>query len=127
MKKQILIVDDEEAIRLLLNEVLKDEYTIYTCENGLKAISWLSQGNKVDLIITDIVMPKMDGLSLVKNLRCSTKMRDIPIIVLSSCAGDEYELKALQNGVFDFVQKPFDPVKLEKIVKEALEPINIIK
>jgi two-component system chemotaxis response regulator CheY len=125
MKKTILVIDDEPAIRLLLNEVLKKDYAIITANDGLDAISWLSEGNKVDLIITDISMPNIDGIDLIKNLRFSTKMRDIPIIVLSANVDEDSQNKAYQNGVFEFFPKPFDPNKLKIAVKDALESIDI--
>ncbi len=123
-KKTILIVDDEPAIRLLLNEVLKKDYNILTANDGLACISWLSAGNKVDLIITDISMPNLSGIELIKNLRFSTKMRDIPIIVLSANSDEESLNRSYQNGVFEFFTKPFDPNKLKTAIKEAITFID---
>ena len=123
-KNTILVIDDEPSIRLLLNEVLKKDYNIITANDGLDSISWLSAGNKVDLIITDISMPNIDGIELIKNLRYSTKMRDIPIIVLSANVDDDSQNRAYQNGVYEFFPKPFDPKKLKNAVKDALESFD---
>lgn len=96
-----------------------------TATDGLKAMAWLSRGNKPDLIITDICMPILDGASLIKNLRCSTKFCDIPVIVLSANDSPENQDMALKYGVFDYLVKPFDPARLKSLVCYALKPINI--
>ncbi len=125
MKQTILIIDDQQSIRLLLTEILKRDYSIVVADDGFQAMLWLSEGNRPDLIITDIHMPNFDGITLIENLKNSTKMGNIPIIVLSGNEEEEFKEKILRSGVFDFVQKPFDPIFLKNLVKNALKPITL--
>ncbi len=125
MKQTILIIDDQQSIRLLLTEILKRDYSIVVADDGFQAMLWLSEGNRPDLILTDIHMPNFDGLTLIENLKNSTKMGNIPIIVLSGNDEEEFKEKILRSGVFDFVHKPFDPIFLKNLVKNALKPITL--
>lgn len=121
----ILLIDDEPSMLLLLSQILKKNYSIVTATDGLKAIAWLSSGERPDLIITDVNMPVLGGADLVKNLRCSTKFSDIPVIILSANEANDCRETALKNGVFEYFLKPFEPAKLKEAVAYALKEIHI--
>lgn len=107
MKKKILIVEDDIGVGLLLQRILGKNYTVYWAEDGLLAMRWL-RNELPDLIISDIRMPNLDGLQLIRNLNKSGLYRDIPIIVLSGDAVVS-DLSNLDYYVFDYLQKPFNP------------------
>ncbi|MFB3886000.1 MAG: response regulator [Thermodesulfobacteriota bacterium] len=117
MKKKILVVEDEESLRLLYKEELEAEgYQILTAANGREALQQLEQG-KPDLIILDIVMPVMDGMEALG--RMVGKERKIPIILNTSYAG--YREDFMSWAADAYVTKSVDLGELKDKVKELLE------
>ena len=117
MMKKILIVDDEDGIREVIKEYA--EFSGYEAEeaaDGMSAIG-LVKLNDYDLIIMDIMMPKLDGFSAVKEIQ---KIKDIPVIMLSA-RGEEYDkLFGFELGIDDYVVKPFSPKELMARVNAVL-------
>ena len=113
---KILIVDDEAKIREVLAEYAEFEgFSADQAADGMQAVSMCKQ-NDYDLVLMDIMMPKLDGYSAVKEIR---KIKDIPVIMLSA-RGEEYDkLFAFEIGVDDYVVKPFSP-------KEVMARINAV-
>lgn len=113
---KILIVDDEEKIRSVIKEYAKFEgYEFDEAEDGRSAID-KCKNNNYDIIVMDIMMPKLDGFSAVKEIR---KISNIPIIMLSA-RGEEYDkLFGFEMGIDDYVVKPFSP-------KELMARINAV-
>lgn len=103
---RLLIVDDEEKIREVLREYGEFEgYEIIEAEDGMQAVK-LCKTNDFDLIVMDIMMPKLDGYSAIKEIR---KHKDIPVLMLSA-RGEEYDkLFGFELGIDDYVTKPFSP------------------
>ena len=103
---KILIVDDEEMIREVLREYVEFEGNVaFEAADGMEAVK-LCRENDFDLILMDVMMPKLDGFSAVKEIK---KLKDIPVIMLSA-RGEEYDkLFAFEIGVDDYVTKPFSP------------------
>jgi CheY-like chemotaxis protein len=117
MKKKILVVDDEEGLRLLYKEVLKEEgYEVLTARNGREAIQQL-EVEKPDLIILDIVMPVMDGMEALG--RIVGKDRKIPIILNTSYAG--YQQDFMSWAADAYLTKSADFSELKNKVRELLE------
>ncbi len=106
---KILIVDDEEKIRAVIKEyALFNDYETDEAEDGMQAVDKCSKQD-YDLIIMDIMMPKLDGFTAVKQIR---KYKDIPVIMLSA-RGEEYDkLHGFELGIDDYVVKPFSPKEL---------------
>lgn len=114
----ILVVDDELLIRKVIREYLESEnYKVLEAENGLDALRVLSS-NKVNLIILDIMMPKMDGFACLEEIR---KTKDIPVIMLSAVKEETDKLNSFNLGVDDYVTKPFSPKELIARVKAHLK------
>lgn len=114
----ILVVDDELLIRKVIREYLESEnYKVLEAENGLDALRILSS-NKVNLIILDIMMPKMDGFACLEEIR---KTKDIPVIMLSAMKEETDKLNSFNLGVDDYVTKPFSPKELIARVKAHLK------
>ena len=114
----ILVVDDELLIRKVIGEYLESEnYKVLEAENGLDALRVLTS-NKVDLIILDIMMPKMDGFACLEEIR---KTKDTPVIMLSAMKEETDKLNSFNLGVDDYVTKPFSPKELIARVKAHLK------
>lgn len=114
----ILVVDDELLIRKVIREYLESEnYKVLEAENGLDALRVLSS-NKVNLIILDIMMPKMDGFACLEEIK---KTKDIPVIMLSAMKEETDKLNSFNLGVDDYVTKPFSPKELIARVKAHLK------
>ncbi|WP_066891110.1 response regulator transcription factor [Clostridium nigeriense] len=116
-KERILIVDDEKEIRDLIDIYLKGEgYETLKAENGEEALSILGE-NDVDLIILDIMMPKVNGIEACLKIR---EEREMPIIMLSAKSEDIDKILGLNTGADDYLTKPFNPLELVARVKSQL-------
>ena len=116
----ILIVDDSEANRMILqDQVITLGHTPVLAENGLVALKKVTD-YKPDLLLLDIMMPKMDGYQVLARLKSDSHMRHIPVIMVS--ANDEIEsvIKCIEQGAMDYLVKPFSPVLLKARIKAAL-------
>lgn len=115
---RLLIVDDEEKIREVVKEyALLNGYQVAEAEDGLDALSAVEQ-QPIDLVILDIMMPKLDGYEVCKRIKTSS---NIPVIMLSA-RGEEYDkLFGFEIGVDDYMVKPFSPKELMARVKAVLE------
>lgn len=113
----ILIVDDEERIRLIIKEYcLNENYQVYEASNGIEAID-IIKNNHIDVMVLDIMMPKMDGLTAFQEI----KKEHIPTIMLSA-RGEEYDkLLSFEMGVDDYVTKPFSPRELIARIKALVK------
>ena len=113
---KVLIVDDEEMIRNVLKEYVEFEGNqAFEAADGMEAVR-LCRENDYDIILMDVMMPRLDGFSAVKEIK---KIKDIPVIMLSA-RGEEYDkLFGFEIGVDDYVTKPFSP-------KEVMARINVV-
>ena len=112
MKKIILVADDSPTIRKFVSFSLAAQgYKIVTASDGMDALEKLPK-EKVDLIITDLNMPNLDGFELVRTVRDSTEYKDIPIIILSSLDGDKELARGMQTGANAYLIKPFNPQRM---------------
>ncbi|MFW5735385.1 MAG: response regulator [Oceanidesulfovibrio sp.] len=121
MAKHILIVDDSKTVRNLVAFIMKKEgFKVTTAENGLDGLEKLYTNPDVDLIISDINMPKMDGFTFIKSVREQDAYRDLPIVVLST-EGREEDIEAgISLGANLYLVKPAQPEKLVKNVNMLL-------
>ncbi len=118
-KNFILIVDDEVDIGNNLKEYLELEgFKALTAENGKQALEIFKENN-VDLVVSDIVMPEMDGIQLIKEIK--ELDIDIPVIIMTAYPTIEYSVEAMKAGAFDFISKPFDFKRVLFVIDKALE------
>lgn len=108
----ILIAEDDPFIRKVLRQVLADEFEVTTQMNGIEAMMWLEKGNIADLLITDIQMPYMNGLELIKTVRASPLFKSLPIIILSTFEDSKTRITCLELGADDYMTKPFNPMEV---------------
>ncbi len=121
MAKHILIVDDSKTVRNLVAFIMKKEgFKVTAAEDGLDGLEKLYSEQKIDLIISDINMPRMDGITFIKTVREQDAYRDIPIVVLST-EGQENDIqRGLSIGANLYLVKPAQPEMMVKNVKMLL-------
>ena len=121
MSKHIMIVDDSKTIRNLLAFVVKSEgFRVTTAEDGLDGLEKLYSMEPVDLIVSDVNMPRMDGFTFIKTLREQDAYKDVPIIVLST-EGKEQDISTGMNaGANLYMVKPAEPAKMVRNIKMLL-------
>ncbi|WP_433901091.1 hybrid sensor histidine kinase/response regulator transcription factor [Sphingobacterium puteale] len=119
-KFSVLLVDDDAAIRSYLTDIFKEEYTVYNAHNGVQALDMIKE-KQPDLVISDIIMEEMDGLSLCKAVKSNATLNHIQIILLTSSTSDSTKLAGIQYGADDYIHKPFDSEILLLRVKTLLQ------
>lgn len=122
--RQLLVVDDEASIGLIIEINLGDQFEIVQMLDGMEAMNWISRGNIPTAIVADLNMPKLDGLSFIRQLRNNELFKDTPIIVLSSEDSSLMKIKALKTGADDYLVKPFNPEELSVRLEKILSRLN---
>ncbi len=115
-KKQILIIEDHDCIRLLLGKLLSKEHNVTTRKDGLDGMAWLGQGNIPDLVILDMQMPRINGFEFLSNLRSSGFFRNIPVLVVSGDENPDRLIEFKKLGISGFIAKPFNPTKIHETI-----------
>ena len=123
MKNNILIVDDEKANIMYLDNILSADYEVYAAKDGPGAIEFANEFLP-DLILLDIIMPGMDGYEVFKALRASERTKCIPIIFITGLSGSDNETKGLALGAEDYISKPFSDEIVKLRVKNQLKIIS---
>lgn len=121
IKKQLLIIDDKIAIAKIISVYLSEEYDVTYFNTPVKAIQWLYDGNRPDLIILDIRMPEMNGDEFLIYLKKNGLYKDIPVVVLSGEESSDIRIKMLESGADDFILKPFNPMELKIRIRRVLK------
>ncbi|MDO4166253.1 MAG: EAL domain-containing protein [Eubacteriales bacterium] len=122
MKNVVLIVDDDTINRMILMNILSDDYCVIEAENGYEALQILdAHEGRVDAIILDLIMPVMDGFEFLIQCGESEKHNDIPIIVSTVAGNPEHESHCLELGAWDFIRKPYNAKIIRYRLKNALE------
>jgi nitrogen regulation protein NR(I) len=117
-RKQILVVDDEPNLRRVLSaQLTRDGYDVHTAEDGEQALSILGE-HHIDLVITDLRMPKVDGMELLR--RAVEMDEELPVVMITAHGTVDNAVEALKTGAFDYITKPFDQAEVRTIVKKAL-------
>ncbi|MCK8490391.1 MULTISPECIES: response regulator [Spirosoma] len=120
----VLVAEDDPFIRKVLRQTLKDDFEVVTTENGIEAVTWLEEGNPVDIILSDIQMPHMDGTDLIRTLRASPLFHRLPIIILSTFSDSDTRIKFLKLGADDYIVKPFNPIEVKTKIRSLLRRIE---
>lgn len=120
MGKQILVVDDSESIREVVSFTLENEgYDVKVGNDGTDALKYLD-GSPIDLVITDLHMPEMDGISLIKEIRAKDEYKHIPILFLTTESQASKKKEAKDAGATGWIIKPFVPAKLLAALKKVM-------
>ena len=123
MSFNVLIVDDSEVMRNVIQRVLNlsgfDLGTVHQAGNGEEALAVL-EDNWIDVVITDINMPVMDGIKLLKKMKTGETLSDIPVIIISTEGRTERIEEILKIGAADYITKPFKPEDIRNVMCNAL-------
>ena len=123
MKTKILLVDNEhDIVEFLQYNLEKEGFAVISAYDGIEALEKINQ--KPDLVILDIMMPKLDGFEVYQKIRENNEHKNIPIIFLTAKSGEIDEIKGLELGASDYIQKPISPKKLIARVKSNLRKID---
>jgi CheY-like chemotaxis protein len=120
-KKKILAVDDSEIDLVLVEEMLKDKYTILPTKSGKEALDYLLHFSNVDLILLDLIMPEMDGWETFSRIKDLSSISNVPIAFLTSVHGTDEQQHAKEIGAADFILKPYTKEELIKRIELMLK------
>ena len=126
MQPTILLVDDEEEILDFIERILNDRYRIVRASNGLEAIKKLS-ADCIQLVVSDVMMPEMDGFELCQRIKSDFELSHIPIILLTAKNILQSKIEGLKCGADVYIEKPFSPEHLYAQVASLLENRNRLK
>ena len=116
----ILIVDDNEEYRDFIADTLSKDYTIFKAGNGREALDIMAKGN-ISLIVSDVMMPVMDGMELCRQVKTNIRWSHIPVILLTAKTAEEYRLEGLELGADDYLTKPFNLKLLQLRIKKFID------
>ena len=120
-KPSILIVDDSEMNRIILNEMLKDEYRVLEADNGRTAVDMVDRyGDELSLVLLDIIMPGMNGFEVLGDLSRRSAADSLPVIMISSEDSDDVVLRAYELGASDYINRPFDARVVRRRVSNTI-------
>jgi len=121
---RVLIVDDSSVMRKIVDRSLRqaglDIKEVFEAGNGVEALARL-QETRVDLILSDINMPTMDGLELVRQLQALENAKGVPIVMVTTEAGESHVVQALSNGAQGYIRKPFSPDQIRERIIPLLQ------
>ena len=118
-KIKVIVIEDNKPMQLVLSHHLNTKYQVSVFPDGFEAMAYLHAGNAVDIIISDLNTPRMNGYELLDQLRASGFFSSIPILILSGEESTDTRIKCLEAGADDYLVKPFNP-------RELLARINAI-
>src|ERR1700736_6611739 len=121
---RLLFVEDEATLREHLAQKLSDEYLVDTAGNGNEALLAVIRA-KPALVVTDIVMPDMDGVELLKTLRQTPNTRGIPVLLISGRAADEHRIEGFDQGADSFLPKPYTERELRALIGSMLRSAQL--
>ncbi len=120
MGKTIMTVDDSASVRMMVAFTLREAgYDVVEAENGVEALEKLEK-EKVSMIIADVNMPEMDGITLVNRIRNHPDHRFLPVIMLTTESGESMKVKGREAGATGWIVKPFKPDQLVTVIKKVL-------
>lgn len=120
---QLLVCDDDQDILHFVKAILSSEYEIHTVNNGQEALEFV-ENNAPDAVLSDVMMPELDGVGLLQQLKKNPLWRSIPVVLFSAKAALESRLEGLQAGADYYIPKPFNPEELKLILRNITSKID---
>lgn len=121
MAKTVLVVDDSPTMRQMVAFTLTSAgYQVVEAGNGKEAVGKVNGGAKPDLVVTDLNMPEMDGITLIKEIRKMPALKFTPILMLTTEASDDKKKAGQAAGATGWIVKPFNPEQMMAVIKKVL-------
>jgi DNA-binding response OmpR family regulator len=117
----MLMVDDNADMCRFVHDYFRGVYHVFTASNGVKALEVLAQQDNIDLVVSDVTMPQMDGMELCRRIKTDLRWSHIPVILLTGLNDQRKEMEGLKLGADDYITKPFNAEKLRLRVKSLIE------
>ncbi len=124
---RLLVVDDDQEVAQYIKNELGDWYRIDTVANGREALKVLLTGDKYDLVISDVMMPEMDGITMLRQLKANPNISDIPVILLTSKTEVSDRLEGLRKGADAYLAKPFNMEELHILVDNLVDNVRRLR
>jgi len=118
-KKKILIADDETGLRLTVGRILDKDYVVLEAANGEEAVE-IAKGQKPDLILMDLIMPKMDGYAACSQIKADEATKGIPVVILTAVGNELNKKFATEMGAEGYITKPFNIQELMDVITPLL-------
>ncbi len=115
----VLVVDDDDSVRELMDVALETHHVI-AARDGQEALEKLAE-QRVDAVVLDIMMPRLDGIETLRRMRLDSSLRDMPVVVLTAKVGEDDHLRGFQAGADAYVTKPFEPDTLVEALDTVLD------
>lgn len=125
-KKTVMVVEDSEEVRRFIAEVLADEYNVLESTNGREALAYMEK-ELPDLVLSDIMMPEMDGLELCRQIKTDESTNHIPVILLTAKASTDNKIQGLSTGADAYISKPFNIKVLKLSISNLLSAKEILR
>jgi len=121
MKPIILVIEDDQPLCWLIDRILSRDFDVTIKRESVSAMEWLMEGNIPDLILCDFVLPKINGLDFLRNLRKSGAFKDVPVIICTCHLDEKLQGECLEAGAKAFLNKPFDPPELIETINSVIK------
>ncbi len=118
-RPRVLVAEDDDELRAFLVSLLAAEYDVVACADGLAALE-AARRHRPDVVLSDVMMPRLDGLGLVARLKADPALRHVPVVLLTAQAGKDAAVAGLDGGADDYLGKPFSPAELRARLRVAL-------
>lgn len=116
-ERHVLVADDEAHIgRIIKIKMEQGPFRVTLAFDGQEALDVLEQEGKIDLLVLDLMMPRLSGLDVLDRIRASEKWKDLPCVILTAAGQEEYEHEARESGATEFLTKPFSPKRLYALI-----------
>lgn len=119
-KPAILVVEDNADMQIFLKKLLAENYLVYAASDGISALEVLHSNDSIDLVLSDVLMPGMDGHELMEKIHADERFTGLPVLFLTAVAEDFMKNEALQLGAVDYLVKPFNPDELKLRVRNQI-------
>ena len=119
-RRTLLVVEDNADFREFLSDCLRPQYHVATAANGREALQWLA-GHDADMVVTDVMMPEMDGMELCRAIKTNVAYSHMPVVMLTAKTADEHILSGYQEGADDYITKPFNVEILKARLSKLFE------
>lgn len=119
-RRRVLVVDDEPDVLLLCRVNLEFEgYEVMEAADGVEAMSRVRE-RRPDVILLDVMMPRMDGWQVLTELKSDDQLRDIPVVMLTAKVQDQDQIRGWSSGASEYITKPFSPLSLSQVLEDVL-------